>query len=68
MPQDSGIRCPRCHAPVLAEITDAGVVTVDGEEVPFKRHTDFVMCTCLATWRVADLRDAWAHVEASTRS
>ena len=68
MPQDSGIRCPRCHTPVLGEITDTGVVTVDGEEVPFKRHTDFVMCTCLATWRVTDLRDAWAHVAASTRS
>jgi hypothetical protein len=53
---------------VLGDITDNGVVTIDGDEVPFKRHTDYVMCTCLATWRVADLRDAWAHVEASTRS
>jgi hypothetical protein len=68
METGKGLRCPRCHAAVLDDVTAEAVVTVEGEWLPFRRNTDYVMCSCLATWRVTDLQHARAQFEAKTRS
>lgn len=68
MDEGTRLRCPRCHAAVLGDVTPEAVVTVEGERVPFRRTTDYVMCSCLATWRVTDLQEARAQFEAKTRS
>lgn len=60
--------CSSCGAPLVADITPQAVVTTDGESVPFRRHTDHVMCSCLASYRVADLRQVIHQVEARMRS
>ena len=43
-------------------------MTVEGENVPFRRHTDHIMCSCMASYRVSDLRLVIAQVEARMRS
>jgi hypothetical protein len=63
----SSFNCPRCGTALLAEVKAHAVVTFEGETVPFRRHTDFIMCSCLASWRVTDLHEA-AQLEDSTRS
>lgn len=60
--------CPGCGAPLVARVTDETVVTTDGEKVPFRRHTDHVVCSCMASYRVSDLRQVIAQVEARMRS
>jgi hypothetical protein len=68
MKTQPSLKCPSCDAPLLADVTRNAVVTTDGEEVPFRRHTDHVMCSCLASYRVSDLRVVIAQVEARMRS
>lgn len=68
MDNHSPVRCPSCGATLVADVTPRAVVTVDGEEVPFRRHTDHVMCSCLASYRVTDLRQVIAQVETRMRS
>ena len=68
MEHDTSLNCPSCGAPLVANVTSRAVVTVEGEEVPFRRHTDHVMCSCLASYRVTDLRQVIAQVEARMRS
>jgi hypothetical protein len=43
-------------------------VGTDGKSVPFRRHTDYVVCSCLASYRVIDLRQVITHVETRMRS
>jgi hypothetical protein len=46
-----------CGEPLAEGVNDAGVVTVEGLAVAFRRRTDYVLCCmCLAFYRVADLR------------
>jgi hypothetical protein len=68
MEAHSSVRCPACDAPLLTDVTPHAVVTTDGERVPFRRHTDHVMCSCMASYRVTDLRLVIAQVEARMRS
>jgi LmbE family N-acetylglucosaminyl deacetylase len=68
MENDSSLNCPGCGALLLANVTPHSVVTTDGERVPFRRHTDHVMCSCMASYRVSDLRQVIAQVEARMRS
>ena len=68
MSTESPVNCPNCGAPLVADVTSRAVVTIEGEEVPFRRHTDHVMCSCLASYRVTDLRQVIAQVEARMRS
>ena len=49
--------CAVCGAPLVEAVTGDAIVTFDGQRIPFKRHTDFVMCQeCQAMYRVEDLR------------
>ena len=68
MENETPLSCPSCGSPLVADVTPRAVVTVDGETVPFRRHTDHVMCSCLASYRVTDLRQVIAQVEARMRS
>ncbi len=61
------LSCPDCGATLLADVTARAVVTTDGETVPFRRHTDHVMCSCMASYRVTDLRQVITQVEARMR-
>jgi hypothetical protein len=62
------LRCASCSSEVVADVTSHDVVTIDGDHVPFRRHTDYVVCSCLSSYRVTDLRQVVAHVEARMRS
>jgi hypothetical protein len=62
------VNCPSCGAPLIAAVTPQGIVTPDGQDHPFRRHTDHVICSCLASYRVTDLREVIAQVEARMRS
>jgi hypothetical protein len=62
------LRCASCASPLVGEVTSQMVVTTEGRSVPFRRHTDHVVCSCLASYRVTDLRQVVAHVEARMRS
>ena len=45
-----------CGEPLAEEVTDRGVVLPGGEQVPFRRNTDFVICSkCLRMYRATDL-------------
>ena len=68
MERGSTVRCPNCGAELLASVTSQEVVTPEGESVPFRRHTDHVMCSCLQSYRVTDLREVISQVEARMRS
>lgn len=67
MPTDTAYRCSSCGAPLIAGVTAQGVLTPEGEDVPFRRHTDHVICSCLASYRITDLRQVIAQVEARMR-
>jgi hypothetical protein len=46
-----------CGEPLADDVSDRGVVTVEGLAVAFRRRTDYVMCCmCLAFYRVRDLQ------------
>jgi hypothetical protein len=61
------VRCADCGARLLDRVTPGAVVTVEGERVPFRRHTDHVVCSCLASYRVTDLREVVFQVESRMR-
>jgi len=65
---ENALKCASCASDVVADVTSNDVVTIDGERVPFRRHTDYVVCSCLSSYRVTDLREVVAHVEARMRS
>jgi hypothetical protein len=45
-----------CGEPLAEAVTDRGVVLPGGEQVPFRRNTDYVICsTCLRMYRATDL-------------
>jgi hypothetical protein len=62
------LRCASCASDVVADVTSHDVITIEGDHVPFRRHTDYVVCSCLSSYRVADLRQVVAHVESRMRS
>lgn len=64
----NALRCASCATEVVADVTSNDVVTIEGEHIPFRRHTDYVVCSCLSSYRVTDLREVVAHVEARMRS
>ncbi len=63
------LRCSSCGSKLAGDLTPQAVVTTDGRTVPFRRHTDHIMCgSCMASYRVTDLRQVIAQVEARIRS
>lgn len=68
MENGSPLQCPKCGAQLLSDVTPSSVVTTEGHRVPFRRHTDHIMCSCLQSYRVSDLREVISHVEARMRS
>jgi hypothetical protein len=68
MQNAQALRCASCSKEVVADVTSHEVITIEGEHVPFRRHTDYVVCACLSSYRVTDLREVVAHVEARMRS
>ncbi len=68
MENASPLRCASCSSDVVVDVTSHDVVTLEGEHIPFRRHTDYVVCSCLSSYRVTDLREVVAHVEARMRS
>ena len=68
MDNSDQLRCASCGTALARDVTAAGVVGTDGQNVPFRRHTDYVVCSCLASYRVTDLRAVISHVEARMRS
>ncbi len=68
MENAAALRCASCASAVVADVTSHDVITIDGDHVPFRRHTDYVVCSCLSSYRVSDLRQVVAHVEARMRS
>lgn len=69
-PMENGAQllCVSCGNPLVQDVTPSGVVAADGNTVRLRRHTDHVICSCLASYRVTDLRQVIAHVEARMRS
>ena len=66
METSTPVRCVDCGAALVEDLTP-GAVTIEGESVPFRRHTDHVICSCLASYRVTDLREVVFQVEARMR-
>ncbi len=67
MQTSTPVRCVDCGAALVEDLTAGAVVTIDGESVPFRRHTDHVVCSCLASYRVTDLREVVFQVESRMR-
>jgi hypothetical protein len=45
-----------CGEPLAESVNDRGVVLPGGEQVPFRRNTDYVICSvCLRMYRATDL-------------
>ena len=56
MPSDASLSCV-CGEPLAETVDEDEVVTTEGERVPFRRNTDFIVCpACLSMYRVADLQ------------
>lgn len=56
MPAHEPLECV-CGEPLAAAVTGDALVTAEGERVPFRRHTDFVVCpSCLSLYRAVDLQ------------
>jgi hypothetical protein len=68
MENHADLRCVSCGTLLVQDVTPAGVIAVDGHSERLRRHTDHVVCSCLASYRVTDLRQVVAHVEARMRS
>lgn len=46
-----------CGQPLVMGVGSEAVVTLSGQEVAFRRDTDFVICTrCLSSYRAGELR------------
>ncbi len=45
-----------CGAVLVKDVDQNGVVTIDGDYVPFKRKTDFIACaSCLRSYPARDI-------------
>jgi hypothetical protein len=49
--------CAVCHELLVLSVNPEEVVTIGGQRIRFRRHTDFVACQrCHSLYRVNDLR------------